>query len=89
MNLLDPVVPISGLIGGRAIRHWLRKHIGDRTFYSTRIPLKIIAYDLIRREELVLESDSLINAIRKSIAIPGVIEPVREKGRLIIDGGGP
>ena len=87
MNLLDPVVPISGLIGGRRIRHWLRKHIGDRTFYNTRIPLKIIAYDLIRREELVLESDSLINAIRKSIAIPGVIEPVREKGRLIIDGG--
>ena len=87
VNLLDPVVPISGLIGGRFIRHWLRKHIGDRTFYSTRIPLKIVAYDLIRREELVLESGSLINAIRKSIAIPGVIEPVREKGRLIIDGG--
>lgn len=87
VNLLDPVVPISGLIGGRFIRHWLRKHIGGRTFYSTRIPLKIIAYDLIRREELVLESGSLVNALRKSIAIPGVIEPIREKDRLIIDGG--
>ena len=87
LNLLDPVVPISGLLGGRAIKHWLRKHIGGRTFYSTRIPLMITAYDLIRREELVMESGSLVNAIRKSIAIPGVIEPVREKDRLIIDGG--
>lgn len=87
MNLLDPVVPISGLIGGRAIKYWLRKHLGNRTFYSTRIPLKIVAYDLIRREELVMESGSLVNAIRKSIAIPGVIEPVKEKDRLIIDGG--
>lgn len=87
MNLLDPVIPISGLLGGRAIKHWLRKHIGGRTFYSTRIPLKIVAYDLIRREELVMESGPLVSAIRKSIAIPGVIEPVREGDRLIIDGG--
>ncbi|MBI5023574.1 MAG: patatin-like phospholipase family protein [Candidatus Omnitrophica bacterium] len=85
--LFDPVVPISGLMGGRAIKYWLRKNFGGRTFYSTRIPLKIIAYDLIRREELVMESGSLVNAIRKSIAIPGVIEPIREKDRLIIDGG--
>ncbi len=87
MSLIDPVVPISGLMGGRAIKHWLRKNFGGRTFYSTRIPLKIVAYDLIRREELVMESGPLVNAIRKSIAIPGVIEPIREKDRLIIDGG--
>ena len=85
--LFDPVIPISGLMGGRAIKYWLRKKFGGRTFYSTRIPLKIVAYDLVRREELVMESGSLVNAIRKSIAIPGVIEPVREKDRLIIDGG--
>ncbi|MBI5416151.1 MAG: patatin-like phospholipase family protein [Candidatus Omnitrophica bacterium] len=87
MALLDPVVPISGLIGGRAIKYWLRKNFGGRTLYSTRIPLKFIAYDLVRREELVLESGPLVEAIRKSIAIPGVIEPVVEKDRLIIDGG--
>lgn len=87
LTLFDPVVPISGLIGGRAIKYWLRKNFGGRTFYSTRVPLKIIAYDLIRREELVIESGSLVDAIRKSISIPGVIEPVLEKNRVIIDGG--
>ncbi len=87
LNLLDPVFPVSGLIGGRAIGHWLKKHIGHRSFYTTRIPLKIIAYDLIRREEIIMDSGSIVEAVRKSIAIPGVIEPVRERDRLIIDGG--
>ncbi len=87
MNLIDIVVPISGLFGGRKIKHWLRKHFGTRTFYSVRVPLKVVAYDLIRREELILESGLLVDAIRKSIAIPGVLEPIREKDRLIIDGG--
>ncbi len=87
LNLLDPVFPVSGLIGGRAIGHWLKKHIGHRSFHTTRIPLKVIAYDLIRREEIIMDSGSIVEAIRKSIAIPGVIEPVRERDRLIIDGG--
>jgi NTE family protein len=61
--------------------------MGDATFYDTKIPLKVIAYDLIRREELVIEDGSLVDAVRQSIAIPGVINPVLKKDRLIIDGG--
>ncbi|OGX37031.1 MAG: hypothetical protein A3D87_01230 [Omnitrophica WOR_2 bacterium RIFCSPHIGHO2_02_FULL_50_17] len=87
LKLFDPVFPISGLIGGRAIKLWLKRHFGNRTFYNTRLPLKIVAYDLIRREEMVIDSGSLVEAIRQSIAIPGVIEPIRQKDRLIIDGG--
>lgn len=87
LKLFDPVIPISGLIGGRLIRHWLKKHIGTRTFYNTRIPFKVVAYDLVRREEIIIQSGLIIDAIRESIAIPGVIEPVKKKGQVIIDGG--
>jgi NTE family protein len=87
LKLFDPVVPISGLIGGRGINRWLKKHFGNRTFYSTIIPLKIVAYDLIRREEIVINSGPLWQAVRKSVSIPGVIEPVKHKEQLIIDGG--
>ncbi|MDO8580588.1 MAG: patatin-like phospholipase family protein [Candidatus Omnitrophota bacterium] len=87
-KLLDPpAFPISGLVRGAAIRRWLTKHLGNRTFYSTRIPLRIVAYDLIHREELILNSGSLVDAVCKSIAIPGVIRPTQEGDRLIIDGG--
>lgn len=87
LKLFDPVVPISGLIGGRLIKLWLKRHLGNQTFYGAKIPLKIVSYDLTRREELVIESGSLVDAVRESIAIPGVLEPVRRDGRVIIDGG--
>ncbi len=87
LKLFDPVFPISGLIGGRAIKRWLKKYLGNRTFYSCKIPFKVVSYDLVRREEIVHNSGSLVNAVRESIAIPGVIEPIKQKGRVIIDGG--
>jgi len=87
LKLFDPVIPISGLIGGRLINRWLKKHLGNKTFYSSKIPFKVVAYDLIKREELVLNGGSLVDAVRQSIAIPGVIEPIKKKNQLIIDGG--
>lgn len=87
LKLLDPVFPISGLIGGHAIKRWLKRHFGNRTFYNTKIPLKVVAYDLIKREELVIDSGSIVEALQQSIAIPGVLEPVKKKNQWIIDGG--
>lgn len=87
-KLLDPpLFPVSGLIHGRRIRRWLKKHLAGRTFYNVRTPLKVVAYDLAKREELVIDSGSIAEAVRKSIAIPGVMKPVQDKDRLIIDGG--
>lgn len=86
-KLLDATFPISGLIRGQKISRWLRKQFDDKTFYSTVLPLKIVAYDLLKREELIIDQGSLADAIRESIAIPGVIPPVRRENRLIIDGG--
>ena len=88
LKLFDPVIPISGLVGGRLIRRWLAtRGLGDKTFYDTRIPLRIVTYDLVKRQEVVVSSGSIVEAIRKSIAIPGVIEPVIEKEKQFIDGG--
>ena len=87
LKLVDPVFPISGLIGGRAIRRWLKKKIGAMTFYQARIPLKIVAYDLKQRQEMVIDSGPVVDAVQRSIAIPGVIRPVIEGGKVIIDGG--
>ncbi|MDP8213335.1 MAG: patatin-like phospholipase family protein [Candidatus Zapsychrus exili] len=87
LKLFDPVMPISGFIGGRAIKKWLKKYLGDKTFYSAKIPLKVIAYDLTRREDIIYESGSILDAVRESISIPGVIEPIRKQGKLVIDGG--
>ncbi len=77
----------SGLIGGEAIKSWLKTKIGDKTFHDARIPLKIIAYDLYHRQEIIIDQGSLVDAVRKSVGIPGVIKPVLYKDQMIIDGG--
>jgi len=81
------VLPISGFVSGYAIKRWLKKYLGNRTFYSTRVPLKIVAYDLAKREEIVINGGSILEAVRKSISIPGLIKPILQEDQIIIDGG--
>ena len=88
LKLLDiPIIPISGLIRGKAMKRWLKKYYGSRTFYNVRTPFKVVTYDLIRREEVIIESGLIVDAVHQSIAIPGVMKPIKHKDRLFIDGG--
>lgn len=54
---------------------------------DTLIPLKIIATDFERMEEVVFEQGSIIQAVGASIAIPGLIEAPLINGRVHVDGG--
>lgn len=87
LSLLDLVFPRSGLIGGYGIKRWLRGKIGNKTFHDARIPLKIVAFDILRHEEIVLDEGDVVDAIRQSISIPGFMRPVKRHGRVMIDGG--
>jgi NTE family protein len=88
MALAIPLaVPISGLVRGQAISLWLRGKLEDKQFHHLKIPFKAVAYDLHRRHEIVIDEGSLVDAVCKSIAIPGVIRPIMENGQMIIDGG--
>ncbi len=87
LKLFDPILPVSGFIGGRLIRRWLLRYLGEMSFCNTRIPLKVVAYDLFHRRDLIIESGPLVEAVRRSVAIPGVIKPVIDAEQVIIDGG--
>ena len=86
-RLADLAWPTKGLIKGREVKRFLVSHFGDRTFYDLKLPLKIIACDIETREEVVLEEGKLADAVMASVAIPGVFEPVKIGGRLLVDGG--
>ena len=89
MFLVIPLalLPISGLVRGEAINRWLKIKFGNKTFRETKIPLRIVAYDLFHRKEIVIDQGSLADAVRKSISIPGVFKPVMETQQMLIDGG--
>jgi NTE family protein len=59
----------------------------DTRFDDLPIPYRAVSTDIETGEMVVLSSGSLIHAMRASMAIPGVFNPVRLDGRLLVDGG--
>ena len=85
--MVEPSFPKLSFSKGRKLRNFLEKYIGDKTFQDTKLPFKIVACNLTKRQELIYDSGKLIDAVMASIAIPGIFIPTQINGDLIIDGG--
>lgn len=87
-DLIDPnFFKKGGVLKGDKILEFLREIIGVDTFEELDIPLSIVATDFHTGEEIVFESGPLMPAVRASMSLPGIFEPVKQDGRLLIDGG--
>ena len=51
------------------------------------VPFRSVASDLLTGELVELRDVPLFDAVRASLAVPGVFAPVRVGGRLLVDGG--
>jgi NTE family protein len=85
--LFDFCFPKTSLAKGKRVTQFLNKHLEGKTFYDLKIPLKVVACNLNKREKIVYESGNLVEAVRSSLAIPGIFKPIISEGNLIIDGG--
>ena len=86
-SLVDPVFPRSGLIDGLKIGEFVRRHVAEPDIEALPIPFRAVATDISTGEEVAIGSGSLIEAVRASIAVPGVFNPVRCNGKVYVDGG--
>ena len=87
-SMVDPsIFSNSGLLKGKKVEAFLADNLPVKQFSELRIPLKIVATDFWKREEVVFDSGDLVRAIRASIAIPVVMEPLVAAGRTLTDGG--
>jgi len=77
----------SALYRGKGVEDYLSRKIPVRTFEELPTPLKVVATDFWNRREVVLEQGDLTIAIRASMAMPVVFEPVLLAGTVLIDGG--
>ena len=82
----DFALPKYGIIHGRRIERMIRDAIGDVTFDELPYPFRAVATDLENGREVVLGEGQVYRAVRASISIPGIFEPVRLNGRLLVDG---
>lgn len=86
-KLLDPTIPRMGLLAGDRLEKVIRDVIGDRGFDDCRIPLAVVTTDIEKNEEIVYKEGDLIKIVRASCSWPGIFNPVRVDGRLLVDGG--
>ena len=77
----------DGLMKGDLIIDTLRDLVGDLNIEDLPIPFAAVATDIVNRQEVWLDSGKLFDAIRASIAVPGVFTPKKISGRVLVDGG--
>jgi NTE family protein len=86
-HYLDFTIPKMGFITGKKITDLIRVITYQKQFEECRLPVKIVATDLLSGERVVFDSGFLFKAVRASISIPGIFVPVRWGGRIYVDGG--
>ena len=70
------------LLSGETAAYW-----DVQDFDNLPIPFRCVATDLLSGEAFVLGEGRLPQALRATMAIPGIFTPVDWKGRLLADGG--
>lgn len=86
-GLIDITFPSFGFIKGNKLYRFLKKQFGDKTFYDVRLPLKIIASNVRKKEPKIFDKGLLVDAIMASCSMPGVFAPFKFKEEILFDGG--
>lgn len=87
LRLLDPSLTAAGVLRAEKILDAVRDILGPVTIEQLPIPYTAVATDLLAGKSVWFQRGPVDEAIRASIAIPGVIAPHQIDGRLLADGG--
>ncbi|HWY00824.1 MAG TPA: patatin-like phospholipase family protein [Mycobacterium sp.] len=87
LRLLDFSISAAGVMRAEKILDTVRDILGPITIEQLPIPYTAVATDLLTGKSVWFQRGPLDEAIRASIAIPGVIAPHAIDGRLLADGG--
>lgn len=83
----DFTLPRMGLISGKGIEKFILEHTKIKNFRELKIPLTVIATDLITEKEIVFKEGPLARIVQASCSLPGIYTPVQYKNMLLVDGG--
>jgi NTE family protein len=77
---------LGGVEGERLMRAF-RERVEDAPIEALPKPFGAVATDLHTGSEVWFRDGSVLDAVRASIALPGLFSPVRHQGRWLVDGG--
>ncbi len=76
----------SFLVNSHGLRNLLRRHLEYGLLEEARVPMYVVATDLLSGEAVALAKGSVEDAIIASSAIPAAFAPVRLDERYLVDG---
>jgi NTE family protein len=77
----------SGFFKGEKLMEFLRGKFLDRDIEDLALPFAAVATSLHSGAEIWLRHGSTLDAVRASIAVPGLFTPVISGGDILVDGG--
>lgn len=86
-ELHDTTLPLTSVFASRRVTTMLQEEYGETLIEDMWTPFFAMATNLSTSEETVLDSGPVWQAVRASIAIPGVFSPISRNGDLLVDGG--
>lgn len=88
ISLLDLAVGGGGgFFEGKRLINLFVQSFGNLHFDQLRRPLGVVATDLYTGREHWLREGSVVEAIRASMALPGLFTPSYQRGECLVDGG--
>lgn len=87
INYVDLTLIGGGFIQGEKLLELARKHIKEENIESLPCQFGMVATELDTGREIWFRNGSIIDALRASIALPGMFTPVKVNGRWLVDGG--
>ncbi|WP_233881823.1 patatin-like phospholipase family protein [Paraburkholderia flagellata] len=77
----------GGLLGGRKVIDLFAHQFNGRSIDDLRLPFTAVATELDTGREVWLREGGVVDAVRASIAIPGIFTPIWHDGVWLVDGG--
>lgn len=87
LRMADLRVGSGGLLAGDRLKNMLRKDFGRTRIEDLPKPFIAVATDMATGNEIWLQEGDLVDALRASMAMPGILVPEKIGGRLLLDGG--
>lgn len=86
-RMIDFSRPRRSILKGDKLTTYLNEVFQDKSFSDIIIPLVIVATDLNSGKEVLIKKGKIVDALKASIAVPGIFPPVKIDDKLLVDGG--
>lgn len=86
-GIFDYSLPLRGFLRGKKALNLVATAVNQADFLDLSIPMFIVGVDILKGEEVLIETGDVAKAVRSSLSLPVIFSPVKHMGRWMVDGG--